>query len=191
MAPQLDGNGWRLVPLRLMIGFGFVAHGYAKLSRGPDAFASILTSLGVPLPQVMAWATSLLEFAGGLSIMAGAFVVPLTLPLALVMLTAMFTVHLPYGFSSIRLTAVTSAGAAFGPIGYELNLIYIAGLLTLALTGSGRWSVDHWFRMRRRGARGVSRVAVGQERGEAGAQGRRDSGIRHEARRGELPGADG
>ena len=144
MALQLDRTEWRLVPLRLVIGFGFVAHGYAKLSRGPEDFAAILTSLGVPQPQFMAWATSLLEFVGGLSIMAGAFVVPLTFPLAFVMLTAMLSVHLQYGFSSIRLRAVTSAGAEFGPIGYELNLLYIAGLLTLALSGSGRFSVDHW-----------------------------------------------
>lgn len=154
VAPKLGSDGWGLLPLRLMIGFGFAAHGYAKLSRGPEHFAAILSSLGVPLPQFTAWATSTLEFAGGLSILVGAFVVPLTLPLVLVMLTAMFSVHLRYGFSSVRLTAVTSAGAEFGPIGYELNLLYIAGLLTLALGGSGRFSVDRWLRTRRQMQRG-------------------------------------
>jgi putative oxidoreductase len=49
------------------------------------------------------------------------------------MLTALFSVHLQYGFSSIRLKAVTAVGAQFGPIGYEMNLLYIAGLLTFAL----------------------------------------------------------
>ncbi len=34
-----------LLPLRLMIGFGFAAHGYAKLSKGPDGFAAILQTL--------------------------------------------------------------------------------------------------------------------------------------------------
>lgn len=154
MAPQPDDGGWRLLPLRLMIGFGFVAHGYAKLARGPDAFATILTSLGVPQPELMAWVTTLLELLGGLALMAGAFVLPLTLPLAIVMLTALFSVHLPYGFSSIRLRAVTPAGAEFGPIGYELNLLYLAGLLTLAAGGSGKWSVDRWLRTRRRGRAG-------------------------------------
>jgi putative oxidoreductase len=140
--------GWALVPLRLMIGFGFAAHGYAKLSRGPENFAVILSALGVPQPEVMAWATSLLEFVGGIAVMAGAFVVPLSLPLVIVMLTAMFTVHLQYGFSSVRLRAVTASGAEFGPIGYELNLLYIAGLLVLALCGAGRLSVDRWLRCR-------------------------------------------
>ena len=54
-----------LLPLRLMIGFGFAAHGYAKLSRGPDSFATILASMGVPQPHLMAWGTSLLELTGG------------------------------------------------------------------------------------------------------------------------------
>jgi putative oxidoreductase len=84
--------------------------------------------------------------------MAGAFVVLLSLPLAIVMLTAMFSVHLPYGFSSVRLKAVTDMGAEFGPIGYELNLLYIAALLALAVSGSGTLSVDQYLKRRRQGA---------------------------------------
>lgn len=141
---------WALLPLRLMVGFGFAAHGYAKLSRGPDQFAVILAAIGIPQPHLMAWVTSLLEFFGGLSMMIGAFTVPLTVPLALIMLTAMFSVHFRYGFSSIRLEAMTPAGAKFGPIGYEMNLLYLAALLTLALGGPGKLSADRWLRMRRR-----------------------------------------
>ncbi len=143
-----EGNSattnWALLPLRLLVGFGFTAHGYAKLSRGPANFAAILQALGVPQPHVMAWATSLLEFIGGISVMAGAFVALLSVPLAAVMLTALFSVHLQYGFSSIRLKAVTASGAQFGPIGYELNLLYIAALLALALQGPGKFSFDRW-----------------------------------------------
>ena len=151
---RMLATGWALLPLRLMVGFGFAAHGYAKLSRGPESFAGILTSLGVPEPHLMAWVTSLLEFLGGISVMAGAFVVPLSLPLVVVMLTALFGVHFQYGFSSVRLKAVTASGAEFGPIGYELNVLYIAGLLTLALGGSGTLSVDHYLRTRRQHANG-------------------------------------
>lgn len=32
---------WALLPLRLIIGYGFMAHGFAKLSRGPEGFAGI------------------------------------------------------------------------------------------------------------------------------------------------------
>jgi putative oxidoreductase len=146
---RLSKDGWALLPLRLVIGFGFAAHGFAKLSRGPDTFATILQAIGVPAPGLMAWATTLLELVGGIAVMAGAFVVPLSVPLAIVMLTAMFTVHLPNGFSAIKLKAVTQSGAQFGPPGYEMNLLYIAGLLTLALCGSGAASVDRALRARR------------------------------------------
>ena len=110
-----------------MIGFGFAAHGYAKLARGPDSFAAILAAIGIPAPGPAAWLTSLLELLGGVSLMLGAVVVPLSLPLGAIMATAMFGVHLRYGLSSIRLKAMTGAGAEFGPIGYELNLLYISG----------------------------------------------------------------
>jgi putative oxidoreductase len=65
------------------------------------------------------------------------------------MLTAMLSVHLPYGFSSVRLKAVTGSGAEFGPVGYEINLLYMVGLLALVLSGPSRLSVDRWLRQRR------------------------------------------
>lgn len=147
-------SGFALLPLRLMVGFGFAAHGWAKLSRGPENFATILAAIGVPQPHLAAWLTSLLEFAGGISLMLGAFVLPLSLPLAAVMLTAMFSVHFRYGFSSVRLQAVTASGARFGPIGYEMNLLYIAGLVTLALSGAGggALSIDRYLAARKQTA---------------------------------------
>lgn len=141
---------WALLPLRLTIGFGFAAHGYAKLSRGPESFAPIVAAMGFPAPVLTAWVTSLFEFAGGILLMAGAFVVPLSLPLAAIMATAMFGVHLRYGFSSIRLKALSAAGAEFGPPGYELNLLYLAGLAALVLAASTPLSVDGWLRSRGR-----------------------------------------
>ena len=137
-------NAWALVPLRLVVGFGFAAHGYAKLARGPESFAAILHVMGVPAPGLMAWATSLLELLGGISLMLGAYVLPLSLPLSVVMVTAMFGVHFRYGFSSIRLQAFSASGAIFGPVGYELNLLYVAALLVLALCGPSPVSVDRW-----------------------------------------------
>jgi putative oxidoreductase len=54
----------------------------------------------------------------------------------------MFTVHLPYGFSSIKLQAVTAAGAQFGPPGYETDLLYLACLAALVFAGPGMLAVD-------------------------------------------------
>ena len=140
----LFAGEWALLPLRIVVGFGFAAHGYAKLARGPESFAGIVHAMGIPAPGIVAWATSLLEFLGGISLMAGAWVPLLSLPLGVVMVTAMLGVHLRYGFSSVRLQALTASGAVFGPVGYELNLLYIAALLTLALSGSSPFSVDRW-----------------------------------------------
>ena len=142
-------SAWALLPLRLIVGFGFAAHGYAKLSKGIDGFADILQALNVPAPYFTAWATALVELFGGLAIMAGAFVPIASIPLVIIMLVALFTVHLPYGFSSIKLMAMTADGAQFGKIGYELNLLYIAGLLALALSGASPFSVDALLARRR------------------------------------------
>jgi putative oxidoreductase len=143
-------DGWPLLPLRLIVGFGFAAHGYAKLSRGPEHFADILAVLGVPAPLPMAWVTSLIELIGGLLVMLGAGVVPLSLPLSAIMFTAMIGVHLRYGFSSVRLKGLTGSGAEFGPVGYELNLLYIAALAALAASRSSPLSVDRWIEARKR-----------------------------------------
>jgi len=55
---------------------------------------------------------------------------------------ATFTVHLPYGFSSIKLQSVTSAGPQFGKPGYETDLLYLCCLATLVLGGPGPFAVD-------------------------------------------------
>src|SRR5205807_5145093 len=133
---------WAPIPLRLIVGFGFLEHGFAKLSKGPDTFAAILHALAVPAPHFVAWVTILTELLVGLAILLGAFVSLVSLPMAALLLVAIFTVHLPYGFSSIKLIAVTPAGAQFGPVGYECNLLYLACLMTLALGGSGPLAID-------------------------------------------------
>jgi putative oxidoreductase len=70
-------------------------------------------------------------------VLIGAFVPLVSLPMAAVLLVAMFTVHWRYGFASIKLLAVTPAGAKFGPPGYECDLLYLACLVALVLAGSG------------------------------------------------------
>lgn len=143
-------GGWATLALRLVVGFGFAAHGYAKLERGPGQFAASLATMGMFAPLLMAWLVTLIELLGGVLLMSGAFVAPLCLPLAAIMITAMLGVHLPYGFSSIRLRAITAAGAQFGPVGYEINLLYLVALLALAVSPSGPLSIDRWLDKRKR-----------------------------------------
>ena len=137
---------WAPLPLRLIVGYGFMEHGFAKLSRGPEAFAAILHVIGVSAPHLVAWLTILTELIGGLAILLGAFVPFASLPMAAVLVAAMLTVHLPYGFSSIKLLSVTSGRAQFGPPGYELDLLYLACLAALVFGGSGPMAIDQYFR---------------------------------------------
>jgi len=128
---------WSALPLRVIVGYGFIAHGYAKVMNGPDHFAAALQGLGVPAPHLMAWVTITFELLGGLAVLGGVYIPLISVPLIAILLVAVFTVHLPYGFSSIKLRAVTAAGPQFGPPGYETNLLYIAALATLILGGPG------------------------------------------------------
>jgi putative oxidoreductase len=117
-------------------------HGYAKLLKGPETFACILHALNVPAPHLMAWLTIATELLGGLAVLLGALVPLVSVPMAAVLLVAMFSVHWQYGFSSIKLVGVTPTGATFGPPGYECDLLYLACLVALVLSGSGPFSLD-------------------------------------------------
>jgi putative oxidoreductase len=137
---------WAPIPLRLIVGYGFMQHGFAKLSKGPEVFAAILHAIGMPAPHLMAWLTILIEVFGGLAVLLGVLVPLVSLPMAALLFVAIFTVHLPYGFSSIKLMSVTSGRAQFGPPGYESNLLYLACLAALVLGGSGPMAIDGYLR---------------------------------------------
>jgi putative oxidoreductase len=139
---SVEASRWAPLTLRLIVGLGFIAHGYAKLAKGPEAFVAIVQAIGVPAPYLMAWLTIGIELLGGLAVLLGAFVPVVSLPMAAILLVAIFTVHLPFGFTSIKLLAVTAAGPQFGPPGYETDLLYLACLVALVLGGSGRWTID-------------------------------------------------
>src|ERR1700751_3908771 len=141
---------WAPVPLRLIVGYGFMEHGFAKLVRGLDAFPAILQALGVPAPHLMGWLTILVEIFGGLAVLLGALVPLASIAMAVVLLVAIVTVHLPYGFSSIKLQAVTAAGAQFWPPGFETDLLYLACLAALVIGGSGPLAIDGLLAKRRK-----------------------------------------
>jgi len=139
---------WAPVPLRLIVGYGFMAHGYAKLASGPERFISILHALSVPSPTLMGWLTIGMEILGGAAVLLGAFVPFMAVPMTAIMIVASLSVHLPYGFSSIKLKSVTADGPQFGPPGYETPLLYMACMAALVLGGSGPLAVDTLRRQR-------------------------------------------
>ena len=138
------------VPLRLVLGLGFFEHGFAKLSRGADDFIAILHAMGLPFADLLGWATIAVEIVSGLLVLFGAFVPVAALPMIVVLLVAIVTVHLPNGFSSIKLVSYDSTGAHFGQPGYETDLLYLAGLLALCIGGAGPLSLDGYLSARRK-----------------------------------------
>jgi putative oxidoreductase len=140
--PQTGLASYVALPLRLIVGYGFVEHGIAKWSKRPDVFAGILHAIGVPAPHLMAWLTVGTEILGGIAILLGAFVSLVSIPTIVLLAVAILTIHLPYGFSSIKLVSVAAGRAQFGPPGYECDLLYIACIVALVLSGPSPWSID-------------------------------------------------
>ena len=135
---------WTLLPLRLVIGVGFLAHGLAKWNRGPAKFGLLLQHAGVPFPLQTAWLVTGLEVFGGAALIVGLLVTIVSIPLMVSMVIAILTVQGHYGFSSVNTIGLTASGPVFGPPGYEINLMYIAGLFALALSGPSALSLDEF-----------------------------------------------
>lgn len=129
------------VPLRWMIGAAFLIHGYPKLftAEGNQAFVGMLAGIGVPVAGLTAYLIGAFEFFGGILLILGVGVRTVSLLGIIEMLVAAALVHLPAGFNFIHVTGTTDAGAPqFGLPGFEVNLLYLAGFLSLLISGAGR-----------------------------------------------------
>ena len=88
--------------------------------------------------------------------------------MAAVLSVAAVTVHLPFGFTSIKLLAITPSGPQFGPPGYETDLLYLACLAALVMGGSGPWAADteiaRWLRRTPKKSGGSASDAPGYAR---------------------------
>lgn len=117
--------------VRSIIGVMMLAHGLDKVSSGPAGFGEFLGSLGVPAPVLLGWAVTLLELVGGAMLIVGL----LTRVVAGLMMLELLG----------AIVLVTGSRGLIGAdsVGYERDLAYIAGLLTVALLGPGRPSIDH------------------------------------------------
>jgi len=140
---------WAPLVLRLTIGIGFMVHGYAKLDRGPEKFAGLLSWMDVPFPHFMAWLVTIIELLGGFAMVVGAFVTLISVPLIAIHVVAISGIHWKFGFNSVHTIGLTPNGPVFGPPGYEINLLYIAGIIAILLSrDAGPWSIDRWMQNR-------------------------------------------
>jgi len=122
-----------LAVLRVALGVIFITHGAAKLFGGMDGTIAFFGSIGIPLPVVAAWSVALLEFVGGIFLVFGLLVTPISLLLILQLLAGIVLVHAPNGWWVI-------GPEANG--GVEFSVALIAGLLMLVFGGPGLASID-------------------------------------------------
>ena len=69
-------------------------HGWAKIAKGPKAFAAILQALHVPYPHLSAYLTISVELLGGAALLLGAFVAWASVPTIIILLTRISHMHL-------------------------------------------------------------------------------------------------
>lgn len=127
--------------LRLAVGAIFIAHGAQKLfglwgGGGLNGTAADFAGLGLSPAFPLAVLMGVLEFGGGLMLIAGALARTMSLVLAFVMVTVIWTVHRPHGFF------LNWALAPDRGHGYEFHLVLVGALFCLALTGAGILSID-------------------------------------------------
>jgi putative oxidoreductase len=133
-SPRLDLG---LAVLRVLVGLVFVAHGGQKLFVfGLGGVQGAFGQMGVPGAAIVGPLTAFVELFGGLALIAGLLTRLAGLGLAIVMLGAIAFVHLAAGF--------------FAPKGVEFPLTLLAATIAFALTGAGRFSLDHAIAVRRR-----------------------------------------
>jgi uncharacterized membrane protein YphA (DoxX/SURF4 family) len=152
--------------LRLLLAYVFYQTGIEKLSS-IDGTAYWFESLGIPFPTLNAYMAMLTEVTGVLLLTIGLGTRIISIPLLVVLLVAMLTVHLDNGWlvigSSLNDPEIAnrvsrakdilkeygnwdwlSAKGTFVILqnGFENVVTYMAMLLTLLVYGPGKFSVD-------------------------------------------------
>lgn len=115
--------------LRLVLAYGFLKPALLKIND-IEGTAAWFAGLHIPFPTVNAYLSVGTEILGVVLLTAGLFVRAISIPLIVVMVVAIVTVHWENGFEA-------------GNNGFEIPLYYILMLGSLVLYGAGRFSAGH------------------------------------------------
>jgi putative oxidoreductase len=118
---------------RILLMVLFIITGWAKMLHF-DGTVAYMTSLGAPVPMVAAAIAVIMEFFVGIMLIIGFFTRPLALLYALFVLGTALLGHQYWTMVDPDRTA--------NMINFYKNISIIGGLLLLAVTGPGKYSVD-------------------------------------------------
>ena len=122
------GKSLALLLSRLTIAYGFYEPAMMKF-KDIGSVAEWFGSMGIPFPTLNAYMAASTEVLGVVLLTLGFLTRAISIPLIVVMIVAIVTVHLPNGFSA-------------GNNGFEIPFYYMLFLLTFVSHGAGKFSLD-------------------------------------------------
>lgn len=124
-----NGQNVSLLLARLTLAYGFYGPAMQKWAD-MSSVAGWFGELGIPFPMLNAYMAATTELLGVVLLSLGLFTRLISLPLMVVMIVAITTVHITHGFSA-------------GDNGFEIPLYYMLFLAIFASFGAGKFSLDH------------------------------------------------
>jgi len=124
-------KSFSLLLVRIVLAYGFYNPALIKWSN-IDATVDWFASLGIPFPLLSTLITASFEVMAVVLLLLGFFTRFISIPLMVIMMVAILTVHLHNGFS-------------VGDNGFEIPLYYFLFLSILTTQGAGKFSLDYMF----------------------------------------------
>ena len=124
-----NGQSFSLLLARFAVAYGFYEPAMQKWSD-IGAIATWFGSMGIPFPTLNAYMAASTELLGVILLTLGLFTRLISMPLIVVMMVAILTVHLTHGFSA-------------GDNGFEIPMYYMLFLALFASFGAGKFSLDY------------------------------------------------
>ena len=124
-----QGQSLSLLLARLAVAYGFYEPAMQKWSD-IKSVADWFGSMGIPFPTLNAYMAASTELIGVVLLTLGLFTRLISIPLMIIMVVAITTVHLAHGFAA-------------GDNGFEIPMYYMLFLAIFASYGAGKFSLDH------------------------------------------------